>query len=88
MDKLYVEPVDLNSNGSNRFFIGKTCVMTSIFGPQTTSFIKSTIGIFLTIRLPFGSHFEIKSKSIISKSYFNRAMKELWNIKLNYFCKI
>jgi hypothetical protein len=47
MDKLFVELMDLNSNGSNRFFIGKTCVMTSIFGPQNTGFTKSTIGIFL-----------------------------------------
>ncbi len=49
MDKLFVEPVDLNSNGSNRLFIGKTCVMTSIFGPQNVSFSKSTIGNFLNI---------------------------------------
>ncbi len=33
MDKIFVEKVNNNSNGTNRFFQNKTCILTSIFGP-------------------------------------------------------
>jgi ribonuclease PH len=59
MDTIYIERQEINSNGSNRYFQNKTCVISSVYGPTASHLSKAN----LRKKIILGAHFEVILKS-------------------------
>ena len=66
-------------------FLNRTCVVTSIYGPQANNFSKSSLSIFYKIRMSFRCIFEIKYKINISNYKDNQADERSFEYKLKLF---